>query len=102
SPDPAAVSGDSGARYTEARDSGARYDGVPAAALAARLGVPRCVALDVTGSALDVAHALGEAGAPAGTLVLADRQTAGRGRLGRRWESPAGTGIWLTLLERSV
>ncbi len=78
------------------------YDGATTAELSARLGVPRCVALDVTSSALDVAHALGEAGAPAGTLVLADRQTAGRGRQGRRWESPAGTGIWLTLLERTV
>ncbi|HEY0972551.1 MAG TPA: biotin--[acetyl-CoA-carboxylase] ligase [Gemmatimonadales bacterium] len=78
------------------------YDGVPARELATRLGVPRCVTLGVTSSTLDVAHALGEAGAPGGTLVLADRQTAGRGRLGRRWESPAGAGVWLTLLERSV
>lgn len=78
------------------------YDGVPARALAARLGVTGCVALDVTSSTLDVAHNLAEAGAPTGTLVLADRQTSGRGQRGHRWESPAGAGIWLTLVERDV
>ena len=33
---------------------------------------------------------MAEAGAPSGTIVLADRQTSGRGRLGRHWTSPAG------------
>lgn len=51
-------------------------------------------------STLDVAHALAADGAPAGTLVLADEQTQGRGRAGRSWASAAGAGIWLTLLER--
>jgi BirA family biotin operon repressor/biotin-[acetyl-CoA-carboxylase] ligase len=51
-------------------------------------------------STQDLAHALGEGGAPAGTLVLANAQTAGRGRGVRRWQSEAGAGIWLTLLER--
>ncbi len=37
--------------------------------------------------------------AEAGTLVIADRQTAGRGRLGRRWASPAG-GLWFSLVLR--
>jgi BirA family biotin operon repressor/biotin-[acetyl-CoA-carboxylase] ligase len=49
---------------------------------------------------MDAAHALGHAGAPAGTLILADEQTAGRGRQGRAWRSAAARGIWLTLLER--
>ncbi len=52
------------------------------------------------GSTMDVAHALGADGAPAGTLVLADAQTGGRGRAGRRWLSRPGAGVWLTLLER--
>ena len=82
--------------------SGAAYDGVPAAELARRLGVPRVVALRETSSTLDVAHAVAEAGAPAGTLVLADRQTSGRGRHGRSWSSAAGGGVWLTLVERDV
>lgn len=33
-----------------------------------------------------------------GTLFIADRQTAGKGRLGRGWESPRGSGIWMSLL----
>jgi len=47
----------------------------------------------------DEAKRLGAAGAPAGTLVVAERQTAGRGRLGRTWTSPPG-GLWLSLLLR--
>ena len=38
------------------------------------------------------------AGAPSGTLCLAERQTAGRGRLGRTWVSPFGTNLYLSLL----
>jgi len=68
--------------------------------LALELGVPRVELRDVVPSTLDVAHALAEGGAPGGTLVLANRQTAGRGRGGRRWASPAGAGVWLTLVER--
>lgn len=37
-------------------------------------------------------------GAMEKTLVLADTQTAGRGRMARRWESPAGAGLWMTQL----
>jgi BirA family biotin operon repressor/biotin-[acetyl-CoA-carboxylase] ligase len=37
---------------------------------------------------------------PEGTLVLAERQTSGRGRLGRRWESSFGVGIWCSLILR--
>ncbi len=39
-------------------------------------------------------------GAPHGTVVLADRQTGGRGRMGRSFCSPAGTGIYLSVLLR--
>ena len=46
------------------------------------------------------AAALAEAGAPEGCVVLADLQTAGRGRLGRSWSSPAGTGIYASVLFR--
>ena len=51
-------------------------------------------------STLDVAHSLAGEGAPAGTLIVADAQTAGRGRMGRTWRSEPGAGIWLTLIER--
>lgn len=39
-----------------------------------------------------------EKGALDGTLVVAERQTAGKGRRGRHWTSPAGTGIWMSLV----
>ena len=54
---------------------------------------------DVVGSTMDEAHALAAAGADAGTLVLANEQETGRGRSGKRWESPP-RGIWMTLIER--
>ena len=77
-----------------------RWEGQSAAALASRLGVPAVVLLDEVPSTFDVAHERAGAGAPAGTLVVADRQTAGRGRAGRRWTSEAGAGLWLTIIER--
>jgi len=39
-------------------------------------------------------------GAPAGSLCLCETQTAGKGRLGRSWHSPAGQGLWLSVLLR--
>jgi BirA family biotin operon repressor/biotin-[acetyl-CoA-carboxylase] ligase len=82
--------------------SGGSYDGIAAAAIADELRLPAVVALGSTASTLDVAHALAADGAPAGTLVLADEQTAGRGRAGRRWTSAKGQGIWLTFIERDL
>jgi BirA family transcriptional regulator, biotin operon repressor / biotin---[acetyl-CoA-carboxylase] ligase len=49
---------------------------------------------------MDVAHRLAAEGAPAGTLVIANEQTAGRGRGGKSWQSAADEGLWLTLIER--
>lgn len=53
---------------------------------------------DVTDSTNIRAKELAEEGHPGGTLVVADRQEAGRGRRGRSWDSPSGTGIFMTLL----
>ncbi len=47
-----------------------------------------------------VAEALARAGAPEGTLVVADRQSAGRGRLGRSFFSPGGLSVYLSLILR--
>ena len=77
----------------------AAYDGLAASALAERLGIPAVLLFDQVGSTLDVAHRVAP-DAASGTLVLADEQTAGRGRQGRRWTSAPGAGIWLTLVER--
>lgn len=46
------------------------------------------------------ARQLAEEGAHEGTVVVADRQSAGRGRLGRRWESPAGVNLYCSILLR--
>lgn len=48
----------------------------------------------------DVAAVLAERGAGEGMVVLADMQTAGRGRFGRSWASPAGAGIYASIVFR--
>jgi BirA family transcriptional regulator, biotin operon repressor / biotin---[acetyl-CoA-carboxylase] ligase len=53
-----------------------------------------------TGSTNADAVAAGRAGEPEGLVVVADRQTAGRGRLGRTWTSPARAGLAVSVLLR--
>lgn len=48
-------------------------------------------------STQDIAETLAEQGVPEGTLVLAERMTKGRGRMGRRWVADVG-GLWFTLI----
>ena len=76
------------------------YDGLSADELRELLDVPRVEILASTSSTMDVAHELARGGAAAGTVVLAESQTAGRGRGGASWISEEGQGIWLTLIER--
>jgi BirA family transcriptional regulator, biotin operon repressor / biotin---[acetyl-CoA-carboxylase] ligase len=65
------------------------------------LGRPR-LHLRETTSTNDRARALAIAGAPHGTLVTAEVQTAGRGRQGRTWTAPPGTSLLLSLVLRQV
>ena len=58
------------------------------------------VFLNETDSTNNEAKRLAEHGAPEGTLVVAELQSAGKGRRGRSWTSPKGTGIWMSLLLR--
>ncbi len=81
------------------RTSADTYDGLDATQLAGRLIVPAVRIFDTVASTMDEAHAMAAAGAQPGTVVIAEQQTAGRGRNGRRWSSPR-RGIWLTLIER--
>ena len=78
------------------------WDGLSAEALAAHCGVARLELFGETDSTLDVAHILAEQGAPSGTVVLADSQRAGRGRMGRVWSSEASRGVWCSVIERAV
>jgi BirA family transcriptional regulator, biotin operon repressor / biotin---[acetyl-CoA-carboxylase] ligase len=77
-----------------------RYDGVDADGLRELLGVPAVHLYARAGSTLDIAHDLAARGAPHGSLVIAESQTRGRGRAGKRWTSPPGTGLWLTIIAR--
>lgn len=53
---------------------------------------------DVVDSTNTRAKQLAEEGAPNGTYVIAEQQDAGKGRRGRGFDSPAGQGIWMTLV----
>ena len=55
-----------------------------------------------TASTNDVAARLGREGHAGGLLVFAERQTAGRGRFGRRWDSASHAGLWFSLLLRTA
>jgi BirA family biotin operon repressor/biotin-[acetyl-CoA-carboxylase] ligase len=78
----------------------ALYDGLDAGEIRRRTGSTEVLLLDSVGSVLDVAHQRATAGAASGLLVLADAQTAGRGRNGRPWHSPRGAGLWVAALLR--
>jgi BirA family biotin operon repressor/biotin-[acetyl-CoA-carboxylase] ligase len=70
------------------------------AQLATRIFGRELVCLSCAGSTNDVAKDLAVQGALEGAVVLADAQTAGRGRMGRRWVAPAGTCILCSILFR--
>lgn len=49
---------------------------------------------------MDLAHALAADGASDGTVVVAESQTAGRGRSGKTWQSERGAGVWASVVLR--
>lgn len=55
---------------------------------------------DSVDSTQNIAQRLAEDGAPEGTLVIAEQQTSGRGRMGRKWVSPSGKGIYMSYILR--
>ncbi|WP_334077128.1 biotin--[acetyl-CoA-carboxylase] ligase [Paenibacillus sanfengchensis] len=56
--------------------------------------------VEVTTSTQEEVRLLAEQGAPSGALVVAEEQTGGRGRQGRKWFSPPRKGVWMSLLLR--
>jgi biotin-[acetyl-CoA-carboxylase] ligase BirA-like protein len=78
----------------------AKYDGVLTDALRATCGAPQIIALADCVSTMDVAHTLAADGAQHMTVVVADHQTAGRGRTGKVWDSASDTGVWMSVILR--
>jgi len=73
--------------------------------LLARLGTTEVVGRDIrvfaeTTSTNDVIEKLARDGAKEGAVIFAESQTKGRGRLGRKWLSPARKGLWFSILLR--
>lgn len=60
----------------------------------------RLICFRETGSTNEVAFKLAEEGAEEGTVVVAEAQRHGKGRLGRRWESPAGVNLYCSVILR--
>lgn len=58
------------------------------------------VSLETTTSTMDIAHTEANRGAPEGTLIIAETQTAGRGRFSRSWISNPGESLNFTILLR--
>jgi len=88
---------------------GYRIVGEPDALLAddllARLGKTKVIGRDIhvfeqTTSTNDVIEKLARDGVKEGVVVFAESQTRGRGRLGRKWISPARKGLWFSILLR--
>jgi BirA family biotin operon repressor/biotin-[acetyl-CoA-carboxylase] ligase len=71
-----------------------------AAGLQARLLKGPIHHFDTLPSTNDLAKELAARGAPEGTLVVAEGQSRGRGRLGREWNSPPGVGLYVSVLLR--
>ncbi|MWV44684.1 biotin--[acetyl-CoA-carboxylase] ligase [Paenibacillus sp. HJL G12] len=56
--------------------------------------------LETVSSTQEEARMMAETGSPEGSLVIAEEQTGGKGRMGRKWYSPKGKGVWMSLVLR--
>lgn len=77
-----------------------RWEGRTAGEWQARLSAPAVRVASATTSTNDIARDWAEAGGPAGALVIADTQSAGRGRSGRDWWSPPGVSLYASWVMR--
>lgn len=97
---PRVAKGAKGGGRGRTRRAGRRWEGRTAEELAKRWRRPEVRLFAAVDSTNDLAKELAREGAEAGTLVLADEQTAGRGRGDRRWASPKGLGLYFSLILR--
>lgn len=81
-------------------EPGQVLDGRTDLGLSTRYVAARLHYLRSVGSTNAVLADLASEGEPSGTAVLAEEQTGGKGRAGRTWFSPAGGGLWLSVLLR--
>lgn len=82
-------------------DAGQAWEGWTAQQLRERWASDLVVPLSSVTSTNDRARSLAEEeDAPPGAVVIAEEQTAGRGRGGRKWSSPAGAGVYLSIVFR--
>lgn len=98
-PTDSGFAGDSGVLDTHAFEFGLHALSSRRAGEGRRLGVPVVYREELDSTNAHAAH-LADSGATHGTLVVAGRQTAGRGRRGRTWESPEGGNLYLSLILR--
>ncbi|RCW51075.1 biotin--[acetyl-CoA-carboxylase] ligase [Paenibacillus prosopidis] len=97
-----------GYRFEASRRLGYRLISIPdnlsAAELASRMKSnvfgKEVQLFDSVESTQNIARAAAEEGAPEGTLVIAEQQLNGRGRMGRGWVSPRGKGVWMSMVLR--
>jgi len=76
------------------------WEGRAVETLKAEWSVPDLMVCQRVGSTNDVARDLALSGCASATCVIAEEQTAGRGRHARPWESPPGLGLWLSIVVR--
>lgn len=77
-----------------------RWEGREGADACVEWRVPAVEFHETLGSTNDRARELLEAGALSWSVVISDEQTAGRGRGGRPWHSPPGSGLWMSIVLR--
>lgn len=77
-----------------------QWEGIDSRGLQRLWRVPAVHVFSVIDSTNEAARRLAGEGAESGTIVLAEEQLAGRGRLGRTWLSPPGSGLWFSMILR--
>ena len=76
------------------------WQGREVSALAHAWQLPQLLIFDEAGSTNDIARTLAATGAAAGSLVMAEHQSAGRGRMGRAWSAPKQSALLFSIVLR--